>query len=46
MVEKYKGDIFFMVEIGNTFMEAVSPRFMFIEPMRYEISVKLIKGYA
>ena len=46
MVEKYKDDLCFVVEIKNTCMEAMIPRVKFIEPMVYEMSTKLIKGYA
>ena len=45
MVEKYKDDLCFMVEIDNTFMEVVIPRVKFIEPMGYEMSVEFIEGY-
>ena len=45
LVEKYKQDIFFMVEIDFTCMEAVIPRMKFIEPMGYEMSMELIEGY-
>ena len=45
MVEKYKDDLCLMVEIDKTSMEAVIPRVKSIEPMVYEMSVKLIKGY-
>ena len=45
LVEKYKQDICFMVEIDDTYMEAVVPRMKFIEPMGYEMSTKLIEGY-
>ena len=45
LVEKYKEEICFMVEIDFTCMEAVIPRIKFIEPMGYEMSAKLIQGY-
>ena len=35
-----------MVETNFTCMEAVIPRVNFIEPMGYEMSAKLIEGYA
>lgn len=46
MVEKYKDDLCFMVETDNTCMEVVEPRVKFIEPIGYEMSAELIKGYA
>ena len=46
LVEKYKKDICFMVEIDHTCMEAVVPRIKFIEPMGYEMSANIIEGYA
>ena len=46
LVEKYKQDICFMVETDHTCMEAMVPRVKFIKPMRYEMSAKLIEGYA
>ena len=46
MVEKYKDEICFMVEIENTYIEVVVPRVKFIDPMGYEMSANLIKGYA
>ena len=46
LVEKYKQDICFMVEIDHTCMEAIVPRVKFIEPMGYEMSAELIEGYA
>ena len=46
MVEKYKDNLCFMVEIDDTYMEAVIPRVKFIEPMGYEMSAKLFEGYA
>ena len=44
MVEKYKDDISFMVEIDNTWIEEVEPRIKFIEPIGYEMIVELIEG--
>ena len=38
MVEKYKDDLCFMVEIKNTCLKAMIPRVKFIEPMDYEMS--------
>ena len=46
MVEKYKEEICFMVEIDNTYMEAIILRVKFIETVGYEMSVELIEGYA
>ena len=46
LVEKYKQDICFMVETDHTCMEAIVPRINFIEPMGYEMSMKIIEGYA
>ena len=46
LVEKYKDELWFMVEIDFTCMEVVVPRVKFIEPMGYEISEELIEGYA
>ena len=46
LVERYKDDIYFMVETYFTCMEALIPRMRFIEPMGYEMSAKLIEGYA
>lgn len=43
---KYNNDICFMVETDVTCMEVVEPRFKFIDPMGYEMSEELIKGYA
>ena len=45
LVEKYKDEIFFMVEEDFTCMEAVVRRVKFIEPMGYEMSEDLIEGY-
>lgn len=45
MVEKYRDDICFMVEIDTTCMGAIKPRVKFIEPMGYEMSEELIEGY-
>ena len=46
LVEKYKEDICFMVEIDFTCMEVVIPRVKFIKPIGYETSIELIEGYA
>ena len=46
MVEKYKEEIYFMVEMNNNCMEAVILRVKFIEPMGYEMSEDIIEGYA
>lgn len=46
MIERYKDDLYFMVENNNTYMEAVEPRVKFIQPMGYEMSAELIEGYA
>ena len=46
LVEKYKEEIFFMVETDFTCMEVVISRVKFIEPMGYEMNAKLIEGYA
>ena len=46
MVDKYKDEIWFMVEIDNTYMEVLVPRVKFIEPMGYEMSLELIEGDA
>ena len=46
LVERYKKDICFIVEIDHTCMEAVIPKMKFIEPMGYEMSTELIEGYA
>lgn len=45
LVEKYKDDICFMVEIDVTCMEAMKPRVKFVEPICYEISEELIESY-
>ena len=45
LVEKYKDELCFMVEIDFTCMEVVVPRVIFIEPMGSEMSEELIKGY-
>ena len=45
-VEKYKDEIWFMVQIDFTCIEAIIPRVKFIEPMGYEKSEHLIEGYA
>ena len=45
LVEKYKDDILFVVESNIACMEAVEPRVNFIDPMGYEMSEELIKGY-
>ena len=45
LFEKYKEDIFFMVEIDFTCMEVVILRMKLIEPMGYEMSAELIEGY-
>lgn len=37
LVEKYKDEICFMVEIDVTYMESVEPRVKFIDPMGYEM---------
>ena len=46
LVEKYKDEPCFMVEIDFTCKEVVVPRVKFIEPMGYEMSEELIEGYA
>ena len=46
LVEKYKDELCFMVEIDFTCMEVVVPRVKFIELMGYEMSEELIEGYA
>ena len=38
LVEKYKYELCFMVEIDFTCMEAIIPWVKFIEPMGYEMS--------
>ena len=45
LVEKYKDELCFMVEIDFTCMEVVVPWLKFIEPMGYEMREDLIKGY-
>ena len=45
LVEKYKEEIFFMVQTDFTCMEAVILRVKFIQPMGYEMSEELIEGY-
>ena len=45
LVEKYKDELCFMVEIDFICMEIVVPRVKFIEPMGYEMSEDLIEGY-
>ena len=45
LVEKYKDELCFMVETDFACMDAVVPRVKFIEPMGYEMSDELIKGY-
>ena len=45
LVQKYKGELCFMVEIDFTCMEVVVPQIKFIEPMGYEMSEDLIEGY-
>ena len=42
LVEKYKDELCFMVEIDFTCMEAIVPQVKFIEPMGYEMSKELI----
>jgi hypothetical protein len=46
LVEKYKNELCFMVEIDFTCMKAIVSRVKFIEPMGYEMSEELIQGYA
>ena len=46
LVEKYKDELCFMVEIDFTCMEAIVPRVKFIEPMGYEMSEEIIEWYA
>ena len=46
LVEKYKDELCFMVEIDFTCKETVVPQENFIEPMCYEMSEELIEGYA
>ena len=46
LVDIYKDELCFMVEIDFTCMEVVVPLVKFIEPMAYEISEELIEGYA
>lgn len=46
LVDKYKDELFFMVEIDFTCMEVVVPQVKFIEPMAYEMSEELIEGCA
>ena len=45
LVEKYKEETCFMVETNFTCMEEIIPRFKFIEPMGYEMSVEMIEVY-
>ena len=45
LVEKYKDELCFMVEIDCTCMGAVAPQVKFIKPMGYEMSEELIEGY-
>ena len=46
LIEKYKDEPCFMVEIDFTCMEVVVPQVKFIEPMCYEMGIELIEGYA
>ena len=46
LVENYKDDICFMVEIDFICMEAVIPRMRFIELVGYKMRAELIEGYA
>ena len=46
LVEKYKDELCFMVEIDFTCMEVVVPWVKFIKPMGYKMSEELFEGYA
>ena len=46
LVEKYKDELCFMVEIDFTCMKAIVPQVKFVESMGYEMSIELIEGYA
>ena len=46
LVEKYKDELCFLVEIDFTCMEVVVPWVKFIEPMGYEMSEEMIEGNA
>ena len=37
MVEKFKDDICFMIDIGFTYIEVVEPRMLYVEPLGYDI---------
>lgn len=45
LVEKYKDDICFMIEIDFTCMDVVEPRVKFVDPMGYEMSENLKGPY-
>lgn len=45
IVEKYKNEICFMVDIDFTFVEAVEPRVEFIDPLGYEVSEAKMEEY-
>lgn len=39
LVEKYKDDVFFLVDTDTTLVQAIQPRVSWIEPMEYEINI-------
>ena len=46
LIEKYKNELCFMVEMDKIYMEDAEPNVKFIEPMGYKMSEELIEGYA
>ena len=43
MIETYKDDILFMVDTDCTYIEAIEPRMLYVEPLGYEITVDEIE---
>jgi len=46
VVEKYKNEIYFMVDTNQFLMEVVEPRIVWIMPMGYEVDEKILDMYA
>lgn len=39
IVDKYHGDIYFLIEINNTIVKVVKPRIAWLEPWHYEVNI-------
>lgn len=45
VVEKYKDELCFMVDTNFTYMEAVTPRVIYVDPLGYDITEEIIESY-